>query len=348
MNNNEKLNRAQKKHANCDWLDSKIMASVLNRRGFLAGVCASPVLFSQSGSASEAAAETELPKRETSMVTDFSRSFIHYVPKSAPIWVRIRIDCRCEVLDRTTGHSDEYVLGVRTQTGLRTDPPSDAVDPGYDFWMIFSKKYVYIKRVQTSSYNRNPSRIDVNQFKTSGWHLQPARAACLRNGSEIREASRAWKPLVARTEFQNADGTRAYVIEYPVKWSDGNDDGTFRVETGPVLLLDPQRIEVGKSPEFDDWKWAYLDYRSFEKVRCFIERRTSILSGATYGGYLNVKETYRRNPPLTAEQVDRIEKRLFSDWEPPIPFDALRELFKTNHYSSVAHFPVVTRLYALD
>lgn len=289
------------------------------------------------------------PMQETTTMTDFSRSFIHYVPKSEPIWVRIRIDCRCLVLDRKSGKSDEYVLGVRTQTGLRTNPPSDSIDPGYDFWMIFSNKEAYIKRVHASSYNRNPSQITLDStFVSSGWHLQPAPAKILKNGDEIRDATRAWKQLVARTELSSADGSRAYIIEYPIKWSDGNDDGTFRVETGAVLLLDPEKIEVGKSPKFDDWQWAYLDYHSLDKVRCFIERRTPILYGATFGAYGNVKQEYRVNPPLTNEQVAAIEKRLFSGWEPPIPFDALRELFKTNHYSESVHLPVKTTIYALD
>ena len=104
---------------------------------------------------------------------------------------------------------------------------------------------------------------------------------------------------------------------------------------------DPEQVEVGKSPEFDDWKWAYLDYRSWDRVRCFIEQDTSILSGATY------QDKHRRNPPLTAEQVAAIEERLFAGWEPPIPFDSLRKLFRTSHYSSVVHVPAATRLYAL-
>ena len=275
-------------------------------------------------------------------VTDFSRSFIYYEPRSEPIWVRIRIDCRCEIFDPATGAVDEYVLGVRTQTGLRTNPPSDVLDPGYDFWMIFSKKEVYIRRVHTSAYGRNPSQFPVTQFKTSGWHLTPAAATLLETGDAIREATRAWKPLVARTEFRSADGSRGYAIEYPIKWSDGNDDGTFRVETGPVLLLDPDRCQVGTSPKVDDWRWAYLDLRSFDKARCFLERPTSIFSGALH------EDPLRINPPLTSEQVAQIENRLFTGWEPPIPEPALRRLLSTNHYSEVKHLPVVTRIYSID
>ena len=304
---------------------------------------ASPVLLSEVTPMASAAPERDTqPEAARATATDFSRSFIYYVPKGAPIWVRIQIDCRCEALDPATGRTDDYVLSVRTQTGLRTNPPSDAVDPGYDFWMIFGNRHVYIRRVHTSSYNRNPTQVGRDHFLKSGWHLQPCPATPLRSGADVRAALRAWKPVVARTEFRSADGSCRYAIEYPVKWADGNDNDTFRVETGPVVLLDPERLQVGKSPDFDDFQWAYLDYRSFDRVRCFLERPTSILSGATYRG------SARRNPPLTPEQVAQIEKRLFTGWDPPIRPAALRKLFQTDHFSAVKHLAAATSLHALE
>src|SRR5262245_27022255 len=120
-----------------------------NRRAFLGSCAASGLLL-------DAASAADAPEKQPTAI-DFSRSFCHYVPRSDPLWVRIQIECRCEVFDRDAGQADEYLLTVRTQTGLRTEPPSDKLDPGYDFWMIFSRKHVYIKRVHTSSYNHNPS-----------------------------------------------------------------------------------------------------------------------------------------------------------------------------------------------
>ena len=252
-----------------------ITRKVVNRRAWLAGV------ISLSSLPFSACLKTPL-KRATTTATDFSRSFCYYIPKNQKIWVRIQIECRCQIFDRSSGRSDEYFLTVRTQTGLRTDPPSDHRDPGYDFWMIFSKKHVLIRRVHTSSYNLNPSRPGVDRFHSSGWRLQSSPARLLSSRKEIREAVQSWRPLVAVSEFVGEDPSRGYRIEYPVKWADGNPDDTFRVETGPVVLLDPDRAEVGRSLEFDDFQWAYLDYRSFDRVRCFLEKPTSILSGATY------------------------------------------------------------------
>lgn len=315
-----------------------IPPKTVNRRAWLAGALS-------LGSLPLAGCLKHPSEPPETTATDFSRSFCYYIPKNRKILVRIQIECRCQVFDRSSGQSDEYFLTVRTQTGLRTDPPSDHLDPGYDFWMIFSGKHVLIRRVHASSYNLNPSRPAADRFHSSGWRLQPVPARLLSSGREIGEAVRSWRPLVAVSEFVGEDPSRGYRIEFPVKWADGNPDDTFRVETGPVVLLDPDRVEVGRSLEFDDFQWAYLDFRSLDRVRCFLEKPTSILSGATYRP---PERLPRRHPSLTGGQVARIRKRLFSGWKPPLPFDQLRKLFQTDHHSAVDHRPVSTNLYALD
>jgi hypothetical protein len=304
----------------------------LNRRGFLASAISGAALLSPLASLRGTANAREHSKElaEHATVTDFSRSFCHCVPKPGSIWVRIQVECRCEVFDRASGGSDEYILGVRAQTGLHKE---STIDPGYDFWVIFSKKYVYNKRVHTSSYNNNPNRVPVDEYGPIGWHLQPCPATPIRSAAEFRKALQAWQPITARSVFASADGSRGFAIEYPVKWADANlKTDTFRVETGPVILLEQDRARVGNNLEFEDFQWAYLDYYSFDQVRCFLERPTPILA----------------TPALTVKQVQQIEKRLFTGWKPPIPVSALQKLFQTNHYSAVTHLPVTTSLYALD
>ncbi len=84
---------------------------------------------------------------------------------------------------------------------------------------------------------------------------------------------------------------------------------------------------------------------SFDRVRCFLERPTSILSGATYSP---TERHPRRDPPLTTEQVTRIENRLFRVWYPPIPAENLQQLLQTDHYSAIRHLPVKTMMHALE
>jgi hypothetical protein len=283
---------------------------------------------------------------EQPTVTDFARSYCFYVPQGHTIWVRIQAECFCEVVDYATGESDEYVLGVRTQTGLRTDPPSDALDPGYDFWMTFSKKHVFVRRTHASAHTNNPTRVPVGEFVTTGWRLKSTPARQLHNPAEILQALQDGLLIVARTEFVSNDRSRGYRIEYPVKWADGDAvKDAFRVETGPVLLLDPEKVRAGVPPEFDDFRWAYLDYHGFDEVRCMIERPTSILTGATYPAS---PDTPRRHPALTGDQIAAIRDRLFSGWESPIPQDELERLFETDHYSDLAYLPASTTMFAVD
>src|SRR5687767_11259998 len=76
---------------------------------------------------------------------DFSRSFLYCEPTGAGIRVRIQMECLAEVVDRATGRSDEYVLGVVAKTGLTADAKTGRVAPGYDYTIIFSKTHVFTK-----------------------------------------------------------------------------------------------------------------------------------------------------------------------------------------------------------
>lgn len=314
----------------------KIPAS--GRRGFLAGAvgAASYAVFADNSKA----VETPATGTTVSQAIDFNRSYGHYFGEDDNLWVRVQLECRCEVFDRSTGQSEEYLLSVRTQTGLRTDPLSDVRDPGYDFWFIFSQRFVYIRRTLASSYGDSSSRVPFDKFNKCGWHLHHAPAIELKNGAMIREALREWKPIVARSEFNSADGKRGFTVEYPVKWADGNEDDSFRVETGPVVLLDPDKVQIGESPEWNDFQWAYLDYRSFDHAKVFLERTTPVLSGTLWNSRLG------KNMPLAPEQRETIEKRLYTGWQPPIPVNDLETVFSRNHYSTAEQRVAATRLFA--
>ena len=309
------------------------------RRAFLAGAAgtASFTLLNRQGKKAEAAsAETD-----RAQAIDFTRSFGHYKGTEKNLWVRVELQCRCEVFDRSTGDCEEYLLSVRTQTGLRTDPLSDIRDPGYDFWFIFSKRYVYIRRTLASVFGDSSSRVPFEHFVDCDWHIHRSAATQLTSGVMIREALRNWSPVIARTEFNSADGMRGFAVEYPVKWADGNEDNTFRVETGPVVLLDPERVRVGKSPELEEFQWAYLDYRSLNIVKIFLERPTPVLSGTLW------QHGLRHKAALTSEQREAIERRLYTGWEPPVPIEDLKTIFMRNHYSTAEQRRAQTQLYAL-
>jgi hypothetical protein len=282
----------------------------------------------------------------TASVTDLARSFLHYQPRGHTFTVRLNVECRVEVFDRATGAADEYWLSVRTQTGLRTEPPSDHLDPGYDFWMIFSRHTIYIRRTHTSSASNNPTAVPVGDFVSTGWRHRTVAATPLPTAADVSRAVLDWRPLVARSEFLAAGGQGGYAIEYPVKWCDGDaPDKPFRVETGPVLLLDAERARAGTPLAFDDLRWAYLDYRDFEHIRAYIEQPTPIFAGATYQPG---PSSPRRHPALTPEGVAAIEARLAHGWEAPVSGEALARLLQTDRYSGLLHLPARTTLYALE
>ncbi len=280
---------------------------------------------------------------------DFARSFFYYTPREKTFTVRIQIECRLVVLDGDAETSDEYLLGVRTQTGLRGDPPSDAVDPGYDFWMIMAPGQINIRRNHASMYNANPSVAPFEAFASTGRHVTRVAAERLDSVADVSRAVNAFRPVVARTRFASENGAHGYAIEYPVKWADGDaHDAMFRVETGPVLLTDADRARAGERLSPDDFDWAYLDYHGFDQVRCFLERSTSVLSGATAPGAAHEgQHGGRRNPALGPDDLDAIRKAIDDAPAQGIAGGDLHRLLETNHYSAVDHRPAITEMFAL-
>ena len=280
---------------------------------------------------------------------DFARSFFYYRPRGKTFTVRIQIECRLVVLDGDAETSDEYLLGVRTQTGLRGDPPSETVDPGYDFWMIMAPGQIYVRRNHASMYNDNPSVAPFEAFAGTGRHVTRVAAEELDSVADVSRAVNAFRPVVARTRFTSEDGARGYAIEYSVKWADGDvHDAMFRVETGPVLLTDADRARTGERLLLDDFDWAYLDYHGFDQVRCLLERSTSVLSGATAPGTAHEGQRGgRRNPAVDPDDLATIRQAIDDAPAPGIAGGDLHRLLETNHFSAVEHRPAITEMFAL-
>src|SRR5690606_39970287 len=102
------------------------------------------------------------------------------------------------------------------------------------------------------------------------------------------------------------DGSRSFIVEYPVKWADfGLESESFRVETGPVFLLDPDKLEVGVPPAFEDFQWAHLDYHDFAGVRCLLDKPTWILDGAAFFPPTEHNRQIRQTPAKLAVEASR-------------------------------------------
>ncbi len=216
-------------------------------------------------------------------VTDFQNSYLHCQPTGSGIWVRVQLECIGQVFDVASGKTDDYFLSIKAQTGLGATETPGRLHPGYEYWMIFAKDRVLMKRLHTSSYLSNPTAVPSTEFGPNAARLQTRSAQVLSTYVEVASALRGWRPLTARTSFLSRDGKTGYRVEYPVKWADVNEGKkTFRVETGPVLLLNPDKIQVGVCARFEDFTWAHVDYHSLKTVRCLFERPTDILQDANY------------------------------------------------------------------
>lgn len=257
------------------------------------------------------------------------------------------MECRALVTDTTTRQSDEYVLGVMAKTGLSEDARTGVVAPGYDYSIIFSRDRVFTKRSHSSAYLNNPTVLTLEQFGEAKWHLHQAVVERIETAAVLRAALEAWRQLTARTTFTSDDGKREYTVEYPVKWADFNlDSSGFRVETGPIILLDPNHVQFGKPPQFADFQWAHFDYHTFDKVRCLVEQPTSLLADATFTPPKEDGREVRETTALTPAQVDGFRQAIHLAAEPHLAPETADHLLTTDHYSLAKEFDVRTEIYA--
>lgn len=332
-----------------DWQAEHSAKSTMSRRGFLGVVSAAAAA---AGAARSVLADPAASSQEASAAEEaihFPRSFLYCSPTDTGIWVRVQMECRGRLVDRATGREDEYVMGVVAKTGLTKNAATGAIAPGYDYWIIFSRTHVFTRRTHASVYLNNPTTLTHDQFGLARWRCDRVRARRLVSPSDVRHAVESWQLITARTEFPSRDGSRSFIVEYPVKWADfGLESESFRVETGPVFLLDPDKLEVGVPPAFEDFQWAHLDYHDFAGVRCLLDKPTWILDGAAFFPPTEHNRQFRQTPAISPADVAAMEKLLFTEGNLPISAEAARLLFQTDHYSQAKDVPATTQLFALE
>ncbi|HVT30487.1 MAG TPA: hypothetical protein VHE81_20930 [Lacipirellulaceae bacterium] len=278
----------------------------------------------------------------------FPRSFLYCSPTKSGIWVRVQAECRGRLTNVATGRTDEYVLGVVAKTGLTPDPRTGGLAPGYDYWIIFSKTHVFTRRSHSSAYLNNPTVLKHEEFGRANWRLQTTPADALRSARDVRTALENWREVTAKTTFVSDDKARTFSVEYPVKWADFKmkSDG-FRVETGPVFLLDPNKLHVGQVPEFEAFQWAYFDYHDFDKVRCLLDCPTSVLADVTFTPPKEDGREARKNKALTGSELNELRNAIFGGKLTTLTQNTVESLLSTDHYSQVKEVAATTKLFAL-
>jgi hypothetical protein len=169
---------------------------------------------------------------------------------------RIPIDCRCEIVEKATGKTREFVLGGNCKTE-RVGAEQDIWSfPNADFVPVFSmNQFMMIKtfdRVGKSvplyppSLGQQPERqvgrVE-ESFASVRIDLARREGTLLEEAEEVVKAALANRQLVARSEYENE--RYSVVLDYPIKTINANErDNFFQTDTGPVMLPDLTRGPV--------------------------------------------------------------------------------------------------------
>ena len=198
---------------------------------------------------------------------DFARSFLTFridTSKKDPITVshkppfslnncRIPIECRCEITDKRTKRSEEFVLRANCKTERVGVERDIWTQPNADFVAIFSRtRFLTLKtfdRADRRVMLYPPSRGEQSQrlagsvaeaFDSVRIDLSHCEGTILETADQIVGAVLENWRLVARTEIENKDYVA--LIEYPIKTMNANErDKIYQPDTGPVILPDLSR-----------------------------------------------------------------------------------------------------------
>jgi hypothetical protein len=166
---------------------------------------------------------------------------------------RIPIDCRCEIVERATGDTREFVLGGNCKTE-RVGAEKDIWSfPNADFVPVFSKDHFMMiktfdqvgKSVQLyppslgNQPERQVGRVE-DSFAGIRIDLTRQEGELLDKPEQVVKAVLANRSLVARSEYE--DERYSVILDYPIKTINANErDNFFQTDTGPIMLPDLTR-----------------------------------------------------------------------------------------------------------
>ena len=239
---------------------------------------------------------------------DFSRSFLTFridtlkkppqtVSHKPPFTLnnaRIAIDCRCEMRDKRTGATQEFVLGVNCKTERVGVERDIWTEPNSDFVPVFSRdRFLNIKTFDRAgkqvllyppSLGVQPERqtgIVSEAFDSVRIDLAYRDSEVLQTLDQIIEAVLANHPLVARSTIE-ADRYVA-VLDYPVKTINANErERIYQTDTGPLLLPDfpcePEDLISG-------FELAFAAFNSPDWIEFLVRAPTPIAEGVSVYHY---------------------------------------------------------------
>jgi len=189
----------------------------------------------------QAAAAAAVPAAPAFAAVDYGRSFLSGVAEFNR--VRFWIESRTRIVDeRTGGHEDYFQCGACKSEDTFARQNLFLPD-NYDFTPIFGPRHgVIFRRKATATANYREVRPAGGMWGGQKFTLREARTTELRTVAEIRRATHAGLPIIARTEIANADSGLRAILEFPVKTMNIHDPkNLYQVDTGPVAFPDLTR-----------------------------------------------------------------------------------------------------------
>ena len=173
------------------------------------------------------------------LILDYGASFLAGV---APFnTVRFWVESRLRVVDEASGAFADYYQCAACKSEDTFAEHDLFYADNYDFLPVFGPEWgaIFRRHVYVSEDYRSvvPAR---EMWGGQRFHLRERQDAReLTTNAEIRTATAAWEPLVARTEIRDADAGRRAIIEYPVKTMNVRpEDEKYQVDTGPLIVPD--------------------------------------------------------------------------------------------------------------
>ncbi len=155
--------------------------------------------------------------------------------------VRLWIESRTRVTDPQAGATEEYFQCASCKSEDTFAKRELFQEDNYDFIPVFGPDLSLIFR---SYAYFNPKYRDTRptseMWSGPKFHLVEAGSPQqLHSDQDVFDATAAFHPIVAQTEYQDPDTGLTALIEYPVKTMNTRRDPlAYQVDTGPVMFAD--------------------------------------------------------------------------------------------------------------
>ena len=246
-------------------------------------------------------------------ICDFANSYMRWVVPPHPDdrkpghmpWgnsARIQLDARCEIVDRTTGASEEFFLitPCRTEWMYRDDTLFQV--PNHEYVGAWSRTHAIGLGSMTERVGQHATREPISiqdgftSYELTVRHFPHSRR--LADDAEVVQATIDNLPLVAVTEIEDDAMDALVVMEYPVKTMNIHPErNRYQVDTGPLLFADST---VDAASAIERLRMAFVCYNTPD-VAEFVLRTTIDAAGRPVDDYTEVRRLHATSTIYAAD-----------------------------------------------